>query len=178
MDQPIMAETISNPPFTSIHNFRDVGKVINSQPSTEEGSRRILKEGVLLRSGRLDEATETDAQLLLKEYRIKTVIDLRTKTEHVKRKEVVSQRQQRAVEWNTVKIHFIGRKFEMNLLRQLRWWQVIWVILLMLIRRRIAAIHVMGRNVMSPRGLVGLSQDSLQFCQSEILQVCRFTKRY
>lgn len=46
-----------------------------------------------------------------------------------------------------------------------------WFILLMVMGYRMAAIRVMGRNVMRPKGLVGLSKDSLQFCQSEILQV-------
>lgn len=42
---------------------------------------------------------------------------------------------------------------------------------LMLVQYRMAAIRILATNVMSPRGLVGLSKDSLQFCQSEILQV-------
>ncbi|KIK64018.1 hypothetical protein GYMLUDRAFT_161954 [Collybiopsis luxurians FD-317 M1] len=163
-----MADTITHPPFESIHNFRDVGKVINSLSN----NKIRIKEGMLLRSGRLDEATAADAQLLKEKYHLKTVIDLRTKSEHLKQQEVLQDTGLvgRRIDWNTVKISFIGRRFEINLLKQLRWWQVIWVILLMLMQRRMAAIRVMGQNVMRPRGLVGLSKDSLQFCQSEILQ--------
>ncbi|KAE9390133.1 hypothetical protein BT96DRAFT_1024708 [Gymnopus androsaceus JB14] len=74
------------------------------------------------------------------------------------------------VNWDTVKINFIGRRFEMNMVMQLKWWQIAWFILLMIMQYRMAAIRILGKNVMGPRGLVGLSKDSLQFCQNEILQ--------
>ncbi|KAF5391155.1 hypothetical protein D9757_003080 [Collybiopsis confluens] len=164
-----MADTITNPPFVGIHNFRDVGKVINA---LNQGKTPIrIREGILLRSGRLDGATHADTQLLIEQYRLKTVIDLRTKSEHVKRQEVLKNTDKVDVgRWGTVKIHFIGRTFENHLFRQLTWWQAIWFILLMLIQRRMAAIRIVGQNVMRPRGLIGLSKDSLQFCQDEISQ--------
>ncbi|KAJ4483852.1 protein-tyrosine phosphatase-like protein [Lentinula aciculospora] len=180
-----MAETITNPPFIGIYNFRDVGRVINSFDShqTLDGSEvgkfnRLprMKEGKLLRSGRLDEATTEDTQLMIDNYHLKTVIDLRTKSELLKRKEIFRDQGKECKEthwkrrWDTVKINFIGRKFEVNLLRQLRWWQALWFIVLMLFQQRMAAIRILGRNVMKPRGLVGLSKDSLRFCQDEILQ--------
>lgn len=118
-----MAETITNPPFTGVHNFRDVGKVINSFKVIQ------LKEGLLFRSGRLDDATTADTKLLMHEYHLKTVIDLRNKSEHLKQKEVL-RKQSTSIQsgqvksWDTVKINFTGRKFEVNLVRQLKWWQV------------------------------------------------------
>lgn len=127
-----MAETITNPPFTGVHNFRDVGKVINSFKVIQ------LKEGLLFRSGRLDDATTADTKLLADGYHLKTVIDLRNKSEHLKQKEVL-RNQSTSIHsgqvvgktayksWDTVKINFTGRKFEINLVRQLKWWQVMWV---------------------------------------------------
>lgn len=119
-----MAETITNPPFTGVHNFRDVGKVINSFKVTQ------LKESLLFRSGRLDDATTADTKLLVDGYRLKTVIDLRNKSEHLKQKEVLrnqstSIQSGQVKSWDTVKINFTGRKFEINLVRQLKWWQVL-----------------------------------------------------
>ncbi|KAF9066998.1 protein-tyrosine phosphatase-like protein [Rhodocollybia butyracea] len=161
-----MADTIINPPFTGVHNFRDVGRVINSFSR----SNLRIQEGLLFRSGRLDEITPLDAQLMIEKYHLKTVIDLRTKSEHLKRKEVLGLEGSGVRHWDTVKIHFIGRRFEINLIKQLKWWKAIWFILLMITGYRMAAIRIMGRNVMRPKGLIGLSKDSLQFCQSEIVQ--------
>jgi hypothetical protein len=119
-----MADTIINPPFTGVHNFRDVGRVINS---LSKNNLRI-QEGFLFRSGRLDEITPLDAQLMIEKYHLKTVIDLRTKSEHLKRKQVLGLEDSGAKPWNTVKIHFIGRRFEINLLKQLRWWKAMCVL--------------------------------------------------
>ncbi|KAJ3878072.1 protein-tyrosine phosphatase-like protein [Lentinula edodes] len=169
-----MTETITNPPFIGINNFRDVGRVINACTSRHDcvevcelNKLPRMKEGMLLRSGRLDEATAEDTQLMIDKYGLKTVIDLRTKTEHLRSRDFEVQCERR---WDTVKINFIGRKFELNLLKQLRWWQALWFIILMLFQQRLAAIRIIGKNVMSPRGLAELSKDSLRFCQDEILQ--------
>ncbi|GAW10613.1 tyrosine serine protein [Lentinula edodes] len=122
-----MTETITNPPFIGINNFRDVGRVINACTSRHDcvevcelNKLPRMKEGMLLRSGRLDEATAEDTQLMVDKYGLKTVIDLRTKTEHLRSRDFEVQCERR---WDTVKINFIGRKFELNLLKQLRWWQ-------------------------------------------------------
>jgi protein-tyrosine phosphatase len=40
----------------------------------------------------------------------------------------------------------------------------------MVFQYRMAAIRILGRNVLGPKGLVGLSKDSLRYCQAEILQ--------
>jgi hypothetical protein len=42
---------------------------------------------------------------------------------------------------------------------------------LMLFRQRMAAISIMGREVMQPRGLIGLGKDTLDACGSEIAKV-------
>ncbi|KAJ3999318.1 protein-tyrosine phosphatase-like protein [Lentinula boryana] len=174
-----MAETITQPPFNGINNFRDVGRVINACKAYDNDDIEVaklprLREGMILRSGRLDDATAEDTDLMVNSYRLKTVIDLRTKSEVLNRR-IISRNQEKGPSygekrWNTVKVNLIGRKFEMNLAQQLRWWQALWFFVLVLLQRRMTAIRIIGRNVMSPRGLVGLNKDSLQFCQYGILQ--------
>ncbi|KAF5373770.1 hypothetical protein D9758_000589 [Tetrapyrgos nigripes] len=175
-----MTETISNPSFTGIYNFRDVGRVVNSL-----GAQTRLREKTFYRSGRLDDATRADRERLVSEYGLSTVIDLRTKSEHIRQAQARQgkNRYKATVDenldidtvkhqetWDTVYISFVGRSFELNMLKQLRWWQIIWFLTLMLLQFRMAAIRILGRNVLGPKGLVGLSKDSLRFCQAEILQ--------
>ncbi|KAJ7492188.1 protein-tyrosine phosphatase-like protein [Mycena latifolia] len=170
-----MADTITDPPFTGIYNFRDVGRVVNTL-----GGKRLLREKFFYRSGRLDDASPADNEKLVAEYGLRTVIDLRTKSEHIKQAQTHQARRDRyraaagagsvldEGPWDTVLINFVGRKFEMNVLKQLRWWQIIWFLTLMLLQFRMAAIRILGRNVLGPKGLRGLSKDSLRFCQAEL----------
>ncbi|KAF1949632.1 hypothetical protein CC80DRAFT_555205 [Byssothecium circinans] len=61
-------------PLKSLPNFRDVGVLMNDLT----GSRR-LKTGRLYRAARPDDASYQDRQRLLKDYGLKSIIDLRTK---------------------------------------------------------------------------------------------------
>ncbi|PNP48385.1 hypothetical protein TGAMA5MH_00669 [Trichoderma gamsii] len=58
-----------------VPNFRDVGKTVNQHL----GESRRIREGLFYRSGRLDDATAADKNLIRDELEMKTVIDLRTK---------------------------------------------------------------------------------------------------
>ncbi|KAF7373459.1 Tyrosine serine protein [Mycena sanguinolenta] len=163
-----MSETTT---FTGIYNFRDVGLVVNTL-----GDKKLIHEKFILRSGRLDDATPADRELL-SEYGLRTVIDLRTKSEHIKQKETLVAKNRylaapnvEEVPWDIVYINFAGRNFEMNMLKQLKWWQLICFLTLMIFRFRMAAIRILGRNVLGPKGLLGLSKDSLRFCQAEICE--------
>ncbi|KAF2857484.1 hypothetical protein K470DRAFT_260778 [Piedraia hortae CBS 480.64] len=70
--------------FDRILNFRDVGATINSLPAQSDSTttRPVLKQGILFRSARPDAATPHDISLLRDTLGIKTIIDLRTPTEH------------------------------------------------------------------------------------------------
>ncbi|KAJ7026736.1 protein-tyrosine phosphatase-like protein [Mycena alexandri] len=162
-----MEEAITSPPFTGIHNFRDVGRVVNALSRD-----RLIHENFIYRSGRLDDATPADREKLSGRYGLHdgTVIDLRTKSEHIKQKARKTDTIPYTVPWNVVYINFVGRKFELNVLKQLKWWQIIWFLTLMICQFRMAAIRILGRNVLRPKGLLGLSKDSLRFCQAEICQ--------
>ncbi|RAL68041.1 hypothetical protein DID88_008764 [Monilinia fructigena] len=65
--------------FDNILNFRDVGKTIN-----DFLGRKLVKERRMYRSARPDDATISDRQRIKDHYGIKTVLDLRTLTEHDK----------------------------------------------------------------------------------------------
>ncbi|KAJ8077195.1 hypothetical protein PM082_001623 [Marasmius tenuissimus] len=118
--------------FEQIHNFRDVASSINSYiRSHTHLSLPKLKEGLLFRSGRLDEATQVDLEKLGSGFAIKTVIDLRTKSERalVKKKheptrtpqteeEVPLLREAQPTRWQTVRVHFIGRQYELQMLKE------------------------------------------------------------
>jgi protein-tyrosine phosphatase len=66
--------------FDAVLNFRDVGEFINSQGDVRTPRLRV---GKLFRSARLDEATEADRQHIANAIGIKTVVDLRSQTEHI-----------------------------------------------------------------------------------------------
>ena len=68
----------SPPKFENILNFRDVGTTINTLTSSS-----TLRPHLLYRSGRPDTASAADRSLLTSHYHIKSIIDLRSKTEHI-----------------------------------------------------------------------------------------------
>ncbi|KAK0626860.1 protein-tyrosine phosphatase-like protein [Immersiella caudata] len=164
--------------FDSILNFRDVGRTIN-----EFSGQRLVRDGMLFRSARPDEATQRDRMLLKDVYGIKTVIDLRTKTEHMnaaKKRQadfrtfgksnaaLAEPLQISGIGYHEIKL--TGRRFELFLLSQLSVWSFIKFFVLFLLGFRMRAIRILGREVMLPRGLVGLALDTLDKSGPEIAQ--------
>lgn len=150
---------------------------------------RKLKPGMLFRSARPDEASTEDRRRLKDDYHIHTVIDLRTKSEHIvqaqKRSipvpsaEPVAPSNNQAAEpvkipgLNYAEINFNGSSYSFALIRQLRYWSAAKLIALMAAGYRTQAISILGTEVMSERGLVGLAYDSLTHCTAEVLAVFR-----
>ncbi|KAL9636141.1 MAG: hypothetical protein Q9164_003012 [Protoblastenia rupestris] len=171
-------------PFKSILNFRDVGKTINS---LRPQSPPLLQPSLLYRSARPDEASPADRHALATTYGIKTIIDLRSKTEHIEQAKkhganirsvaLVTTSDDAAIEpWrisgvNYVNINLNGGAFSRALLWRLGWISLIKLGGLMAAGYRAEGISILGREVMAPRGLVGLGRDSLDFCHEEIRQV-------
>ncbi|PTU19241.1 hypothetical protein P175DRAFT_0441647 [Aspergillus ochraceoroseus IBT 24754] len=178
-------------PFDNIINFRDVGRTINRLMG-----RPVLKEGVFYRSARLDEASERDKRRLVSEYHISTIIDLRSGTEHdmatAKRSACTPIPPPKApaeTESETgteepkyihlpslpgVSRHLIsltGRALERALVWRLDWWNFIKVLSYLASGNRIDAITLIGREVMNPRGLVGLAKDTLDNSTAEMREV-------
>ncbi|KAF7712239.1 Uncharacterized protein PECH_003786 [Penicillium ucsense] len=175
-------------PFDNIINFRDVGRTINHFCGSE-----ILKEGVLYRSARPDDASERDKRRLADELHIATVIDLRSQTEHQmatrkRRTELVSagatpqeadltkipvpndpdEHICKIPESQHLFISLTGKSFERALLSRLDWMSYLRVITLALTGYRTDAVRIIGETVMQPRGLIGLAQDSLESSMSEL----------
>ncbi|PLB36336.1 putative tyrosine/serine protein phosphatase [Aspergillus candidus] len=168
-------------PFDNIINFRDVGRSVNQWLG-----RRVLKEGVLYRSARPDDASERDKRRLSEELHIATVIDLRSSTEHQmatdkRRAENDAQLEkedpsvssdaaaaatpdEHLVQLPGAQLHLVsltGKAFERTLLWKLDWWNFFKVLSLAASGYRSDAITIVGEQVMSPRGLIGLGQDTL-----------------
>ncbi|KAL1850414.1 hypothetical protein Daus18300_012948 [Diaporthe australafricana] len=164
--------------FRALLNFRDVGATVNGQLS-----RRLVREGLLFRAARPDEATLADRERLRSHYAICTVMDLRTKTEHI---EAAKKRQRDAaipamlqtndalagpvkidgLDYREVKI--TGGGFEKFMLSQLCWSSFLKLICLYVVGLRMQAIAVLGREVMQPRGLLGLGCDTLDASGPEV----------
>ncbi|RAO66938.1 uncharacterized protein BHQ10_002950 [Talaromyces amestolkiae] len=172
-------------PFDNILNFRDVGRAVN-----EFAGNRVVREGILFRSARLDDASERDKQRLIDDINLSTIIDLRTNTEH----DLATQRRQHSLSMSSsenisipdiadrphllglpgVQRHFIsltGRAFERLLLWRLDWYNFMKVLGLLASGYRKDAIKVIATKVMKPRGLIGLGQDTLDSAGAEIRAV-------
>ncbi|PLB46968.1 putative tyrosine/serine protein phosphatase [Aspergillus steynii IBT 23096] len=164
-------------PFDNIINFRDVGRSINRLLG-----RPVLKEGILFRSARLDDASERDKRRITDELHISTVIDLRSSTEHqmatTKRRAELGDDSpaftpavQHLVDLPGVRrelISLTGKAFERTLLWKLDWWHFIKVLALAASGYRPDAVLIVGEQVMTPRGLIGLGQDTLDSSTAEM----------
>lgn len=175
-------------PLKSILNFRDVSQTINNLLPLKSPCR--LNSGLLYRSARPDEASTSDRRALTEKFHIKTILDLRSKTEHIEAAKKLDVRKSEslspdidlaAASSDTVKITGVkyeeinlnGGSFSRALLWKLSWTSLSRLIGLMALGYRVEAIGILGREVMAPRGLVGLGEDSLDFSQGEICSCFR-----
>jgi protein-tyrosine phosphatase len=170
--------------FDNILNFRDVGEHINKCMQTNG-----LKTGILYRSAKLDNASTADRSKLLDQFHIWTVIDLRSKTELINaakaHSDAAALAQSAAVPapedfvleplkipgLDYREINLNGKGFERSLIWQLRYTSLARLIFNMALGYRIEGIAILGREVMLPRGLVGLGLDTLDHSGPEIKQV-------
>ncbi|OAQ77638.1 tyrosine/serine protein phosphatase [Purpureocillium lilacinum] len=164
-----------SPPLDKVLNFRDVGKTVNLYL----GERRV-REGVIFRSARPDDATPRDKTIIRDQLAIRTVIDLRTKTELLEQAQKshaqghgaepsspggtapVHPPRIKGIEYKEIKI--TGRSFEKHLMSQLSCK----VIVLYIVGYRIDAVRIIGQEVLLARGLVGLGTDTLDHSGAEI----------
>lgn len=160
------AATPAEVEFDNIINFRDAGKTVN-----EFLGKKLVREGQLFRSARPDDATLDDRQRLQEHYGIQSIMDLRTKTEHLNKAKkrdadlkipALLQSNAALAEplqmpgMNYLEIKLTGRSFEKFLMSQLSWLSFFKFLFLFICGYRMQAIAIMGREVMLPRGLVGL----------------------
>lgn len=173
-----------NTAFDNLLNFRDVGSFINQLEKKQH-----LSPGQLYRSARPDSASSSDRQKLLREVGIKTIIDLRSKTEHIEAAQKHAKRIAASSAVTTLTsddkiadpikipgikyadINLNGKGFERHLVWQLSYGHLASLVGYMLFGYRLQGISIIGRNVLQKRGLVGLGQDTLQHSGPEIKQV-------
>lgn len=167
-------------PFDNIINFRDVGAYIN-----HVAGHKMLATGKLFRSARPDAASPRDRQRLVQELKIKTIIDLRTPTEHIeqarKAAAVVPSAPAIAPKHPTKpfriegikykEINFNGDGYKNALTSKLSYWNFAKLASLYTLGYRKEAISVLAKNVMAERGLAGLAIDSLGHCREEVKEV-------
>ena len=125
-----------------------------------------------------------DREALTSTYRITSIIDLRSTTEHIdqaKKRDAkvytsVALPQSNAAAAEPLQkpgityheIDLNGGSFARALLWKLNWSSLSKLVGLMALGYRMEAIAILGREVMAPRGLTGLGKDSLDHCTSEL----------
>ncbi|KAG6045295.1 hypothetical protein E4U39_002543 [Claviceps sp. Clav50 group G5] len=164
-----------------VANFRDVGHTLRAGTGI-----RLIREGLVFRSARPDDASHADKALIKDDLGIRTIIDLRTKTELIAQARKFSQRPEhtsanassvsphsvstlpriKGIAYHDIKI--TGRPFEMHLVRQLSWWSFFKVIFYFVLGYRMSAIRIIATEVMLPRGLLGLGIDTVDISGLEI----------
>ncbi|EHA19223.1 hypothetical protein ASPNIDRAFT_225619 [Aspergillus niger ATCC 1015] len=162
-------------PFDNIINFRDVGRTINQLTG-----KRVLKEGIIFRSARLDDASERDKRRLVDEFHISTVVDLRSRYYLSQLNSLLFEPTATASATPTdihlpdlptvtrFPVSLTGKAFERTLLWRLDWWNFFKVLALVASGYRSTAVQIVGQQVMSPRGLVGLGIDTLDSSYGEM----------
>ena len=170
--------------FDRLLNFRDIGKNIN-----QISASATLKDGLLFRSAKLDDTSPADRDKIINDFGIKTVIDLRSKTEHInagkKHSDAVAIAQSAAVPTsndfvaaplkipglNYADINLNGKGFERALVWQLKYSSLAKLVFLMAMGYRTQGISVLGKEIMLPKGLIGLGIDTLDHSGPEIKQI-------
>ncbi|KAF1838336.1 hypothetical protein BDW02DRAFT_604718 [Decorospora gaudefroyi] len=170
----------------SILNFRDVSQFVNESTGLRQLYRFRLNTGLLYRSARPDEASFEDRQSLVREYRVKSIIDLRTKTEHIEQ----AQKHDARIKASAAvpqsnddvagplkipgiayhEINFNGSAFSRMLLSKLSWLEFFRLASLMVFGYRKDAIKILSPH-MEEMGLVGLAKQSLDVCTGEVTRV-------
>ncbi|KAL6716345.1 hypothetical protein ACLMJK_005911 [Lecanora helva] len=179
-----LSDRVPSSPLSTILNFRDVGKTINLLCGSH-----ILREGIVYRSARPDDASPSDRSDLTNKYHIKSIIDLRSTTEHIdqaKKRDarvqiqdsaIVPRSDEKAVDAIKIpgisyhQINLNGGAFARALLWKLRWSSLAKLLSLMALGYRTEAISILAREVMGPRGLIGLGKDTLDYSSTELRQI-------
>ncbi|MCJ1276783.1 hypothetical protein MMC21_004590 [Puttea exsequens] len=183
-------DLVPSTPFPSILNFRDVGSTINTLLSSSPPSTApppSLSPSLLYRSARPDSASPSDLVALTHTYALSTILDLRSTTEHIRRAEAkgacvpasaavpnngkAAANSTKIAGIKTHEINLNGGAFARALLWKLRWSSLAKLLGLMALGYRTEAIGILGREVMEPRGLVGLGKDSLDHSGSELREI-------
>ncbi|KAK6334209.1 hypothetical protein TWF696_002710 [Orbilia brochopaga] len=153
-----------------VHNCRDVGQTINMFLD-----KSVMKEGVLFRSGRLDHATDSDLRFLVETSRLRSVIDVRTKTELA----LIPSKNVRGVSatladfpsTTVYHIPYINDEYTNKaLLAKLPWYRVLQLMIYHFLGWTTAIVVIVSTYAIVPLGLRGIARACLQYLQPEIRQ--------
>lgn len=172
----------ANNTFDKILNFRDVAVFVN-----QHQHRAILQPGRLYRSARPDLASASDRTKLTQKYALKTFIDLRSKTEHIEAAKKLANASRTSPAARPAKndsleaakipgvqyaeVNLNGKGFERHIAWQLSYVNLARLATNMLLGYRKEGISIISQNVLLPRGLIGLGQDTLQHSGPEVKEV-------
>jgi protein tyrosine/serine phosphatase len=167
--------------FTSLLNFRDLGASIN-----HFSNANLLRPALFYRSARPDSATPSDRKRLTNDYKVKTIIDLRTPTEHIeqaRKHAAAATPSQPAVapaeplapvrmpEIRYEDVNLNGSSYSNALIKQLSYHLAAKLIFYYAFGWRKDAIAILASNVMAARGLSGLAIDSLLYSRAEVKSI-------
>lgn len=149
----------------TITNFRDVASTVNAPNSNNP----TLKQGLFYRSALPSTASPSARANLSKTYHINTILDLRTDTELNEQEKAPKSKPTTDSTPKTTRISLNGSAYSLALIKQLPYHQTLKLALLYTLPSyRTSAISILGRNVMTARGLSGLAIDTLTHSTSEI----------
>ncbi|MCJ1381014.1 hypothetical protein MMC17_004123 [Xylographa soralifera] len=164
----VTAASVPATPFTAILNFRDVGKTVNQLSGSS-----ILQEGRLYRSARPDRAAVNDQATLTTTYGIRTIIDLRSKSEHLAQAQSPtpdpSYLSIPGINYQLISLN--GSAFERALVRKLSWSGIARLLYHISTSNRPAAIRTLTTTVMAPQGLTALALTTLSASHAELLAI-------
>lgn len=172
----------------NITNFRDVAST-----TTNASNQPTLKPTLFYRSALPSTASPSARANLSTTYKIKTILDLRTDTELGEQEKEKKQQLPKnpstsslsslsplpttttttpPIPPKTTRISLNGPSYSLALIKQLPYHQTLKLAFLYTIPSyRTNAISILGKNVMTARGLSGLAIDTLTHSTSEIAQV-------
>ncbi|KAF3172938.1 hypothetical protein TWF225_009920 [Orbilia oligospora] len=152
--------------LTAVHNCRDVGATINHYYG-----EKIMKEGLLFRSGRLDHATPGDMEILTLKTQLTSILDLRTKTER-DRVPTKNPNQNPVATVSGAKIYHIpylsDQYTKKALLSQLPWYRLIQVLFCHFLGLKTTVVRLISTLVIVPLGLKGIAYECLRWLKPEI----------
>ncbi|TVY43467.1 hypothetical protein LOCC1_G005344 [Lachnellula occidentalis] len=157
----IQTAELPHGPFENILNFRDVGKTINEFLAENVGGAPFTALSSHTDQGSTEHANQArkrDGDLQIPAL--------------VKSNAALAEPVQ-IPGMSYLEININGKGFERSLLWQLSYWSFTKLIVLMIFGYRMQAISILGREVMQPRGLVGLGFDSIDHCGHEIADALR-----
>ncbi|KAK6334590.1 hypothetical protein TWF718_010047 [Orbilia javanica] len=154
--------------LTGVYNYRDIGATINHYCG-----KRIMKEGWLFRSGRLDHATPADVEILTLKTQLTSILDLRTQSERdrVPKKDSNQNRVATVPNATVHQIPYLNSQFTKKaLLSRLPWYRLIQVLFCHLLGFRTTVLRLTSTLTIVPLGLKGIAYECLRWLKPEIKQ--------